>query len=448
MPILKPFCAGAATSASQVEGAAFEGGRQESIWDLFCKEKGRILDGSDCSIACDEYHRYEEDIALAQKMGIRALRFSIAWPRVVREDGSINPEGLGFYDRFTDCLLEHGIEPCPTLFHWDLPLSLYRKGGFGNKDTAKSFGEYAGAVVRMLAGRAKTIFTINEPQCISGLGYVTGEHAPGLRCAEAVFLHVLDTLLLSHGRAMSVIRNLAPKARAGAAITGAVITPKSPRDIDAVYRENYRVTGDLMTDFWRMALWGDAVAFGRWAEGAQELYGSALPANTDEEWREISQPSDFWAMNIYNSRMMTLDDEGRLVSVPRPAGAPKTAAQWPVTPECLYWGPRFAFERYHKGIMITETGMSGLDYVSEDGCVHDFDRIAFLKAYLRQLRRASDDGVPLEGLFIWSLLDNFEWAKGYTERFGLVHVDFETQKRTLKDSAKSVMGTVDEILLS
>ncbi len=448
MPILKPFLAGAATSASQVEGAAFEDGRQESIWDEFCRERGRIIDGSDCSVSCDEYHRYDEDIAIARRLGIRALRFSIAWPRVVREDGSINKEGLSFYDRFTDCLLENGIEPCPTLFHWDLPLSLYLKGGFQNRDTAKRFGEYAEAVMRMLAGRAGTIFTINEPQCISGLGYVTGEHAPGLRCGAEVFLRVLNTLLLCHGRAMSVIRDLAPRARAGAAVTGAVITPKDPKDIDAVYRENYRVTGDPRTDFWRMALWGDAVAFGSWPDAAYELYGSALPVNSDGEWKEISQDSDFWAMNIYNSQMMGLDDDGRLVRVRRPAGAPKTAAQWPVAPECLYWGPRFAYERYKKGIMITETGMSGLDYVSEDGHVHDCDRIAFLRSYLRQLRRASDDGVPLCGLFIWSLLDNFEWAKGYTERFGLVHVDFESQKRTPKDSALALAGMLDGILLS
>ncbi|MGN0909183.1 MAG: glycoside hydrolase family 1 protein [Succinivibrio sp.] len=448
MPILKPFVTGAASAAAQVEGAASEGGRQASIWDEFCAQKGRILDGSDCSVACDEYHRYEEDIGIARDIGLKALRFSIAWPRVIREDGSPNPEGLSFYDRFTDCLLEHGIEPCPTLFHWDLPLSLYKKGGFQNEAVADEFYKYAKAVLRMLKGRARTIFTINEPQCISGLGYVTGEHAPGLRCGAPEFLRVLNGLLRCHGRAMSAIRDFAPGARAGAAVTGAVITPENANDVEAVARENYRVTGDPKIDFWRMALWSDAVAFGRWADGAQDLYGSALPCNSDDQWAEISQKVDFWAMNIYNSSKMTLSPDGALVRVPRPRGAPKTAAQWPVTPECLYWGPRYAFERYGIPVMITETGMSGLDYVSEDGRVHDTDRIQFLRSYLRELRRASDDGVDLAGLFIWSLTDNFEWSKGYTERFGLVHVDYATQKRTPKDSAKAVMGMIDEILLS
>ncbi len=448
MPLTGNFIAGAAIAAPQAEGAAHEGGRQESIWDAFCRERGRILDGSDLSVSCDQYHRYEEDIALAASLGIRALRFSIAWPRLMREDGSVNPEGLSFYDRFVDCLLSHGIKPCPTLFHWDLPLSVYCKGGFLSPDCADWFYDYACAALRMLKGRAEVIFTVNEPQCVAGLGYVTGEHAPGLKCGAEYFLQVLNGILRCHGRAMTAIRDLAPHARAGFATTGAVITPKEEKDMEAVGAENYAVTGDLRTDFWRMALWGDAVAKGCWPEGAQERYGSILPENSDEEWKEISQRVDFIGMNIYNSQQMTLGGDGALRRVPRPMGAMKTASQWPVTPESLYWGPRYAYERYHKPIIISENGMSGLDYVSDDGKVHDPERIHFLRSYLKELRRVSDDGVELAGYFCWSLIDNFEWAKGYTERFGLIHVDYATQKRTPKDSAYEYARMVDDLLRS
>lgn len=383
------------------------------------------------------YQRYSEDVRQMKQMGIDAYRFSISWSRIFPDGiGQVNEQGLAFYDHLVDELLACGMEPWVTLFHWDLPYALYQKGGYLNPDFPHWFAEYAKTVVERLSDRVTHFITLNEPQCFIGLGYLTGEHAPGLQGMLTDTFCMAHHVLLAHGRAVQAMRAAAKRPiQIGYAPTCGVAYPASEarEDVEAARKQYFSCPQDLTNWTWNVAWWSDPVMLGRYPEDGCRLYEPYLPKIHQDDLDLISQPIDFYGQNIYNGVEYRAGEKAEMVR--RYPGFPKTAAQWPVTPECLYWGPKFLFERYHCPIYITENGMSCHDTVSLDGKVHDPNRIDFIQRYLQKLQRAVEEGIDVRGYFHWSLTDNFEWAKGYQERFGLIYVDFLTQKRIWKDSA-------------
>jgi beta-glucosidase len=434
MSFPKGFVWGTATASYQIEGAAAEDGRKPSTWDMMARRKGAIYEGHTGDVACDHYHRYKEDIALMKNLGTNAYRFSVAWPRVIPDGvGRVNEKGLEFYDRLVDELLAAGIEPWATLYHWDHPLDLYHKGGWLNPETPKWFADYSQVVVDKIGDRVGHWFTLNEPQCFIGLGLQTGVHAPGDKLPWAEVLLAAHHALIAHGLASQVIRASAKKKPLiGYAPVGSVAMPasESPEDIEAARSYMFSVREE---NPWQNAWWMDPVLFGKYPEDGLECYGRNAPKFTDEDMKTIAQPVDFFGANIYQG-VYVKSVEGMPVVQTMPAGWPQTAFRWWVTQECLYWGPKFYYERYKKPIVISENGLSNQDWIHLDGKVHDPQRIDYLTRHLLQLRRAADDGVDVQGYFQWSLLDNFEWAEGYKERFGLVYVDYQTLERTPKDS--------------
>jgi beta-glucosidase len=347
----------------------------------------------------------------------------------------VNEAGLAFYDRLVDQLIAAGIEPWVTLFHWDYPLELYRRGGWLHADSPEWFADYTRVIVDRLSDRVTNWITLNEPQCFVGLGHQTGIHAPGDKLPLDHVLLVAHRVLLAHGRAVQVIRDHATKTpRVGWAPTGDIPVPASgsPQDLAAA-RETYWAVNT--PDVWNQAWWLEPVLRGAYPEDGLRFYGPAVPEFTASDLRTIHQPLDFLGLNIYNGYYCRRSASGGVERLPFAPGFPQTQNNWNITPEVMRWGPRFAYERSQLPIVITENGMAGHDWVALDGAVHDPQRVDYLQRSLRALGQAVDDGVPVQGYFAWSLMDNFEWAEGYRYRFGLVHVDYATQQRTLKDSA-------------
>lgn len=439
MSFAEDFTWGVATSAYQIEGAAEEDGKGLSIWDMYCKENGKVFSGHTGDIACDHYHRFKEDIKLMKKMGIKAYRFSISWPRVIPNGvGEVNEKGLAFYDTLVDALLENGIEPYVTLFHWDYPYALHKRGGWMNPESPKWFAEYAKVIVERLSDRVKYFITLNEPQCFVGIGYSTGIHAPGLKQSIADTLLIAHHALLAHGLAVRTMRKHALKdIQIGYAPTAAVRYPggQSESDIEAARRDMFEMPKELNDDWaWNVPWWNDPVFFGKYPEDGVKLFGEHMPPIGPEDMGIISTPIDFLGHNIYNGYSIKAGENGESEFIERHPGYARTGMDWPITPEVLYWGPKFLYERYKKPIYITENGMSAIDTVSLDGKVHDPNRIDFLHRYLLELQKAATEGIDIRGYFQWSFMDNFEWAEGYKQRFGLVYVDYNTQERIIKDS--------------
>ena len=445
------FTWGAATSAFQVEGASDADGRGASIWDMFTRHRGKIWEGHDARTACDHYNRFGEDVVLMRQVGLKAYRFSVSWTRVMPEGvGKVNDRGLAFYDRLTDALLEAGIEPWVTLFHWDFPYALFLRGGWLNPESPKWFSEYTQAVVDRLSDRVAHWITLNEPQCFVGLGYATGEHAPGLKLDFPEVLLAGHHALLAHGRAVAVIRERAKKIPiVGWSPAASVYTPatESIEDVKAARR----ATGAIYPEgLWNNRWWGDPVVFGSYPEEGLRAYGAAAPKVGKGDMKIIRQPIDFYGCNIFHGVPVRQGENGEPVAAPLPAGSPQSLYLWHQMPAALYWGPKFLSELYKLPVVVTENGVSTADQVAHDGRAHDPNRIDFMLGYLLQLRRALRDGVDVRGYFAWSWMDNFEWQDGYKHRFGLVHVDYATQKRTLKDSAywyQEVIATNGESLI-
>ncbi|MDO5391471.1 MAG: GH1 family beta-glucosidase [Eubacteriales bacterium] len=439
MGFCKDFAWGAATSAYQIEGAAYEDGKGPHIWDVFCCDNGRIACGESGDVACNHYHRFREDVAMMKEMGLKAYRFSLSWARILPDGtGAVNEAGIRFYQELIDALLDAGIEPYITLFHWDYPYALQQRGGWMNPESVEWFGNYARVVAEYFSDRVVNFFTLNEPQCFIGLSYQDGVHAPGVKAPVQDTFLMAHHVLMAHGRAVQMMRKYAKQEiRIGYAPTGSMSYPDSdrPEDIEAARTHLFAIPEQADRWTWNVSFWSDPVLFGTYPEEALERYGHLMPKFTQEEMRLIAQPIDIYGQNIYNGNRIRCGKDGKPEIVPRWQGFPKTALNWPVTPECLYWGPKFLYERYGKPIYITENGLSCHDAVSVDGRVHDPNRIDFLHRYLRCLKQSAEDGVDIRGYFQWSLMDNFEWHSGYAERFGLVFVDYQTQQRIWKDSA-------------
>jgi beta-glucosidase len=432
----KDFAWGVATASYQIEGAAYCAGGGKSVWDMFCARPGVISDGSNGDVACDHFNRFREDVRLMADLGIPNYRLSLSWPRILPEGtGRVDESGLAFYDRLIDELLANGITPWVTLFHWDEPYALYQRGGWLNPESPDWFAEYTQIVVDRLSDRVRHWMTLNEPQCFIGLGRLLGTHAPGDKLGLTEVLLAGHHSLLAHGKATQVIRARSKQpCEVGWAPVGAPKIPatNSPEDIEAARQAMF---GPTPGSVWSNAWWNDPVFFGHYPEDAVEAYGAAAPVVKAGEMEIIQQPMDFYGANIYNAQTVRMGDDGKPEELPHPLGMARTIYHWPVTPEALYWGPKFFYERYKQPIVITENGLGLSDWIHQDGKVHDPQRIDFLSRYIGEFQRAADDGVPAKGFFQWSLMDNFEWNEGYRFRFGLVHVDYQTQVRTPKDSA-------------
>lgn len=435
----KDFVWGCASSAYQIEGAWQEDGKGESIWDRFCHEGGHIANGHTGDVACDFYHRYKEDIAIMKQMGVQGYRFSLSWPRILPAGtGAVNPKGIEFYSNVIDELLKNGITPYITLYHWDLPQALQDRGGWLNEESISWFAEYAGVVSAAFSDRVEHFITLNEPQCFVGISALHGDHAPGIKLPVKEQFRLVHNVLRAHGAAVIALRQNAKRPiRVGYAPTCGMVYPKeeTPENIEACRRYLFRCPDELSNWTWNVSWFSDPVFLGKYPEDGLKKYAQYLPEITAEDMALISQPLDFMGENIYNGVMLEADENGDPVYVDRYPGHPITGNDWPVTPECLHFGLKLLYERYQLPIYVTENGICSRDVISSDGRVHDPQRIDFLNRYLLAMERAMDGGADIRGYFQWSLTDNFEWNKGYHDRFGLIYVDYRTQRRYLKDSA-------------
>ncbi len=432
------FAWGVATAAYQIEGAVAEDGRTPSIWDTFCRVPGAIDNGDTGDVACDHYHRWREDVALLRELGIGAYRFSLSWPRVLPDGtGRVNPAGLGFYDRLVDELLAAGVRPFVTLYHWDLPQVLQDRGGWPARDTASALAEFAGVAGAALGDRVTDWFTVNEPLCSAWIGHLEGRMAPGVRdIAQAV--PASHHLLLGHGLAVQALRAAAPQpVRVGAVVNLSPCEPASddPADVAAARR------ADGHTNRW----WLDPLHGRGYPADMVEVYGVEPPVLGDD-LATIATPTDHLGLNYYFREVDTDDPTGpppyaRMVAVP---DAKRTAMDWEVHPDGLeQLLTRLAEDYQVPRVLVTESGSAWQDEVV-DGSVADLERAHYLESHVAAALRAAGRGVPLAGYFVWSLLDNFEWSYGYAKRFGLVHVDYDTQVRTVKDSGRRYAKLISE----
>ncbi|PPK98046.1 beta-glucosidase [Kineococcus xinjiangensis] len=450
------FVWGAATAAFQIEGAAREDGRTASIWDTFCRVPGAVAGADTGDVACDHYHRWREDLDLMAELNLGAYRFSTAWPRICPEPGTVNRKGLDFYSRLVDGLLEKGIAPWLTLYHWDLPQALEDRGGWANRDVAQWFAEYALTVHGALGDRVRHWTTLNEPWCSALLGYAGGQHAPGRQEPQAA-VSAVHHLLLAHGTAVRALRAADPSAQLGITLNMTVADPADPDD------PADRAAADRL-DALQNRLFAEPVLLGRYPQVAIDAHaavGVALPVR-DGDLEVISAPLDFLGLNYYTGASVTAHppagvevmpggaDVARPTSEPNVGlgqvhsvsrGLPRTAMEWEVQPD----GLRRLLERVQADwtgpadipLYVTENGAAYDDEVAPDGSVPDADRVAYLVRHLEAVHAARRNGVDVRGYFAWSLLDNFEWAYGYDKRFGIVRVDFDTLERTPKASARA-----------
>lgn len=351
--------------------------------------------------------------------------------------GEVNEKGVQFYSDLIDALLENGIEPYVTLFHWDLPYELHKKGGWLNEECVSWFAEYAAKVTELFSDRVKYFITFNEPQVFIGEGYLQGYYAPGLLVTYRDIFQMAHNVMKAHGAAVIAMRKAATRdIKIGYAPTGSSHYPASqkPEDIAAARQLMFACPPLGRECLWNVSWWSDPVILGHYPEDGLELYKDYLPEITQEDMELICQPLDFYGQNIYNGKAIYMDEEGKPAVQERPFGAPRNGVQWPITPQCLQWGPRSLYERYKLPIYITENGMAAHDTVSLDGKVHDTNRIDFTERYLLELEKATDSGTDVRGYFHWTFTDNLEWTRGFSARFGMVYVDYATQKRIIKDS--------------
>ena len=422
------FLLGAATSSYQIEGAVEAGGRTPSIWDVF-----KTLNGDKGDVACDHYNRYADDVELMASLGLQSYRFSLAWPRIhPYPDQAANEAGLDFYDRLVDTLLSHDIEPWVTLFHWDLPLWMHERGGWQSREVVERFALYAEHCVERLQDRVKHWFTLNEPWCSSILGYQTGEHAPGLKLPLKEVLEVIHHHLLAHGAAVEVVRKAGSELKVGPVLNPWIPMPLTCSEADVEAAEAAWLEH---VDWWFSPLY-----LGYYPAEMMELRADELPEIRDGDCELISKPCDFLGLNLYfpgfvrhkpENAPLPYEECGALVDLPR------TEMGWQVYPPFLGYALERIQRQYSPGpLYMTENGCAMIDRVDSEGRVHDLWRQEYIRTHLDQLLLMRESGIDIQGYFAWSLLDNFEWQYGYSKRFGLVRVDYETQERTVKASGE------------
>ena len=433
------FYWGTATASYQIEGGWNEDGKGESIWDTFSHTPGKIRDGSTGDVACDHYHRWKEDVALMKEIGCNAYRFSISWPRVIpKGKGKVNSLGLSFYDRLVDALLEANITPFITLYHWDLPQALQDEGGWANRDTAYYFAEYASVIAHKLGDRVKHWITHNEPWVVAWIGYGWGEHAPGIR-NEKVAIQVSHHLLLSHGLAVEVLRDISPDSEVGITLNLSPIHPASDSEEDKLAASRQ----DGFLNRWFL----DPVFRGHYPPDILELFSANAPKVMPGDMAIIARRVDFVGINYYSRGIVRFNPKAGPLQAEgvAPEGAEFTEMGWEIYPPGIYEIIMRVWKDYQpKKIYITENGAAFADEIAPDGGVHDPKRIDYLREHFIQAHRAIEEGANLCGYFIWTLMDNFEWAHGFTKRFGIVYTDYPTQRRIMKDSALWYKNVIKE----
>jgi len=431
MPVIefpKGFAWGCATASYQIEGAWNEDGKGESIWDRFCHTPGHVKDDDTGDVACDHYHRYREDVALMKDLGLKSYRFSISWPRVFPEGkGQINQKGLDFYSRLVDELLAAGIVPLPTLYHWDLPQALQDQGGWDNRDTAQLFADYCAAVVEHLGDRVKAWLIFNEPWVFTIIGHMIAHHAPGIKDASMA-LRTTHIANLAQGQAVRAVRATGKVQAVGSAFNMNGIYPASESEEDRAAAERLHGFGNV----WFL----ETVQNGRYPDAY--VGGSPLERLGAQpgDMEIIKAPLDFIGINLYTRTVVANDPQdvnlgARFVN---PSDVERTEMGWEVYPEAIHQAIMRIWHDYRRPIYITENGCSYSDGPDEKGVVNDDRRVSYLQRYIAQVGRAIRDGADVRGYYAWSLMDNFEWALGYSQRFGLVHVDYPTQRRIIKKS--------------
>ena len=426
----KDFEFGTATASYQIEGGWQEDGKGENIWDRFTHQPKNIVDNTNGDTACDFYHRYKDDIDLAQQFGIQVYRLSISWARVLPEGiGKEEQRGIDFYKNVLTYIKEKGMKAAVTLYHWDLPQKLQDKGGFANRDSAEWFKEYAMLLYKELGELVDYWITLNEPYCTSIIGNWYGEHAPGYH-DYSLALEVVHNLMRCHGAAVKAFRESGLKSRIGITlnINKAFPATDSKEDIEAAERATMEST----------ELFCDPIFKGTYPKKLftyLEKKGVVLPKVTEEDGVLIKQEIDFLGINFYQTAFVKAEENWPLDFQTVETGRAKTDADWQVTPEGIYDTIKYVYQKYNpKDIIVTENGAACNDWVSSDGRVRDTNRTEFLKLYLAQIHRAIKDGMPISGYYVWCFCDNFEWAWGLARRFGVVYIDYETQRRIPKDS--------------
>ncbi len=433
MGFQKDFIWGTATAAYQIEGGAYAADKGLNVWDAGCRAGGYVYEGHTGDDACDTYHRFREDVAIMKQLGIKHFRMSLSWSRLIPNGiGEVSEEGVRFYNEFFDELLKNGITPWVTLFHWDYPYELYKKGGWLNEESPEWFEEYAQTVAKLFGDKITHFMTINEPQCFIELGHYTGVHAPFLKLSRREELIAAHNVLKANGLAERALRkNCKNPIKVGFAMAYAASMPYTEADEEAAYEHSFACHGDLFgTSFWT-----DPMILGRYPESYKQFF-EENDFHPDERDMEIIKGNfDFFGVNSYTGNYVAVKD-GKTQILPFPASNPTTDMRWHVTEEVMYYTPKFLYRRYGLPIVYTENGVAVSEWKDLDGEIKDYSRIDFIRRYLRELMRAAEEGIPVEGYFYWSLLDNFEWAEGYSKHFGLVHVDYDTFERTIKESAK------------
>jgi beta-glucosidase len=428
------FVWGVASASAQIEGAATEDGKGESVWDRFATLPGKIKDGTSPAVACDHYHRYEADCDLIYDLGLGAYRLSIAWPRVIPDgDGAINPRGLDFYDRLIDALLARGITPWVTLFHWDLPQALEDKGGWTSRETVGAYARYAETVVKHLGDRVDHWFTMNEIPCFIGFGYGSGYFAPGRRESAKVINQAYHHAILAHGHGVGAVRAHGKAGSQVGLVHNLLPPPQIPvveteADIAAAKLEYERTNSQLMSPIFQ----------GRYADVFLNAAGPDAPEVQPGDLDVISQRTDYLGLNLYAGDFVRARADGSAETLPFPRQYPRGDLPWLlVTPQVLYWGARFASEVFGvKTFYFTENGAAFDDAVTPEGEIIDLDRREYIRNHLISVHRALAEGFDVRGYFLWTLMDNWEWAEGFTKRFGIVRTDYETLARIPKLSAQ------------
>ena len=429
------FLFGTATSSYQIEGHKF-GGAGPTHWDSFAATPGNVVRAEDGALACDHYHRYEEDLDLIAAAGFDCYRFSTSWARVLPEGrGAPNAQGLDFYDRLTDAMLARGLKPCVTLYHWELPQALADLGGWRNPDIANWFADFTEVIMGRIGDRMYSAAPINEPWCVGWLSHFLGAHAPGLRDIRAT-ARAMHHVMLSHGRATQVMRGL------GMSNLGCVFNMEWATPVDETPRAHAAAE---VYDAYYNRFFLEGVFKGRYPKLVLEAFEPHLPKNWQDDFSTIQEPLDWVGLNYYTRKIIAPNDGPWPHHHEVPGPLPKTFMDWEIYPQGLYDFLMRTAREYTGDlpILITENGMSNAD-ILKNGAVHDPERIDYLNQHFEQARRAISDGVPLQGYFVWSLLDNYEWALGYEKRFGLIHVDFETLERTPKSSYQALTSALKD----
>jgi beta-glucosidase len=432
-PFPDAFVFGVAAASAQIEGAAFTDGKGESIWDRFARTPGKVANGDNLDLACDHYHRFDEDFALMASLGVKHYRLSISWPRIYPQgDGALNQAGLDFYQRLLASLDKHGITPWVTLFHWDLPQALEDRGGWTSRATVDAFARYAETVVKAFAPVAKNWITLNEIRCFTVLAYGFGSKAPGRKESAAVVNQTYHHALLCHGHAVQAVREYGgPGARVGLTDNCDVAVPVTETPADIAAAKAWFIEGNAH-------LLG-AIHAGGYAQSYLDRVGADAPRVEAGDFDLISLPTDFLGLNIYTATFVRAGKNGQAYeALSLPPNYPQADSLWlNLIPQAIYWAPRMCHELYgYQSIYITENGCGYNDEPVVNGEVMDLHRRDYLRNHLREVHRAIADGVPIDGYFLWSFIDNYEWEDGYERRFGIVHCDFETLERTPKLSAR------------